>query len=215
MGYTFCLGVGVLQTSFGFNGNTVITPVFQAKFGWTDDETIFNNTLISTSSIIGMMVGSLVGGKTITIGRRKAAIYVEILAIVGAGISLVRTVPTICLGRFLYSVTAGHTNIIMGKSIDETLPSELSGKFGTFLNTYICVGVMGCFFLGALLPTDEADYVNDEMWRVIYAFPILIAIIQITLFLFIFKEEPIAYSIAMGRDDEAKRLMRRVYKKSD
>ena len=115
MGYTFCLGVGVLQTSFGFNGNTVITPVFQAKFGWTDDETIFNNTLISTSSIIGMMVGSLVGGKTITIGRRKAAIYVEILAIVGAGISLVRTVPTICLGRFLYSVTAGHTNIIMGK----------------------------------------------------------------------------------------------------
>ena len=74
---------------------------------------------------------------------------------------------------------------------------------------------MGCFFLGALLPTDEADYVNDEMWRVIYAFPILIAIIQITLFLFIFKEEPIAYSIAMGRDDEAKRLMRRVYKKSD
>ena len=75
IGYTFCLGIGVLQTAFSLNGNTVVTPIFQAKFGWSDQETIFNNTLISTSAIVGMALGSLVGGKTVTIGRRKAGIY--------------------------------------------------------------------------------------------------------------------------------------------
>ena len=131
----------------------------------------------------------------------------------GAAITLVRTVPTICVGRFLYSVTAGHMNIIMGKAIDETLPVSISGKFGTLTNTYICFGVMGIFFLGVLIPEDPDEYVNDEMWRLIYAMPIFIAIIQIVLFLFVFKEEPIAYSIGMERYDEAEKLMRRVYKR--
>ena len=56
---------------------------------------------------------------------------------------------------------------------------------------------------------------NDEMWRVIYAMPILIAIIQILLFVCVFKEEPIAYAIGMERNEEAQRLMRRVYKKAE
>ena len=160
-----------------------------------------------------MTLGSLIGGKTVTIGRRRTAIYLELLAIVGAVITLVRTVPTICLGKFLYGVTAGHTNIVMGKSIDETLPIAISGQFGTLTNTYICVGIMICFFLGALLPKDEADYADDEMWRVIYAMPIFIAIVQILLFVFIYREEPIAYCISLGRDNEAKRLMHRLYKR--
>ena len=103
----------------------------------------------------------------------------------------------------------------MGKSIDETLPIAISGKFGTLLNTYICVGVAGCLFLGALLPSDKADYGKDEMWRVIYAFPIFIGILQIVLFHFFFKQEPTVYCISMGRDDEAKTMMHRVYKKAD
>ena len=42
--------------------------------------------------------------------------------------------------------------------------------------------------------------------------PIFIAILQIVLFLAVYKEEPIAYSIGMERYEEAERLMRRVYK---
>ena len=162
-----------------------------------------------------MALGSLLGGKTVQIGRRKAGIYMQILAIFGAGITLERTIPTICFGRFLYSIAAGHLNIIMGKSIDETLPISISGKFGTLTNTYICIGVMGSLFLGVLIPEDPEDYVNDEMWRVIYAMPIFIAILQIVLFLCVYKEEPIAYAIGMERYDEAERLMRRVYKASE
>ena len=61
----------------------------------------------------------------------------------------------ICIGRFLCGITAGHAIIIMSKSIDETVPSEISGKFGVQLNMYTCLGIMTSFFLGGILPTDK------------------------------------------------------------
>ena len=112
----------------------------------------------------------------------------------------------------MYGVTAGHANIIMGKSIDETIPTNISGQFGVLLNCYVCVGMMSSYFLGALLPTEESEFADDEMWRVIYAMPIAIAVIQILLFLTAFREEPVAYCVSLGKEDEAKKLMRRVYK---
>ena len=144
-----------------FTGNAVTTPVFVARFGWDEAETNFNNSLINTSAVLGLTLGSLIGGKTITIGRRKAAFYMQSIAIVGALLTQVLNVNTICLGRFLYGITAGHANIIMGKSIDETIPTNISGQFGVLLNCYVCVGMMSSYFLGALLPTEEAELADD------------------------------------------------------
>ena len=144
-----------------FTGNAVTTPIFAAKFGWDEAETNLNNSLINTSAVLGLTLGSLIGGKTITIGRRKAAFYLQSLAIVGALLTQIPDVRTICLGRFLYGVTAGHANIIMGKSIDETIPANISGQFGVLLNCYICVGMMSSYFLGALLPTEPSEFKDD------------------------------------------------------
>ena len=45
--------------------------------------------------------------------------------------------------------------------------------------------------------------------------PIIVAAIQICLLAFIFKEEPVDFCIGAGREEEAMRLMKRVYKKQD
>ena len=66
--------------------------------------------------------------------------------------------------------------------------------------------------MGALLPTDQSEFAADEMWRVIYGVPILIALVQIILFSIFFREEPVAYCISLGKDEEARRLLSRVYK---
>ena len=73
--YGFALGVGTWQTSWALVGNTQTTSIFEAKFEWSKDETKFYNSLISTSGVFGLFVGSMVGGKLISNGRRKAAIY--------------------------------------------------------------------------------------------------------------------------------------------
>ena len=108
-----------------------------------------------------MTLGTVVAGKTITIGRRKAAIIVQSIAFVGGLITLILSVPMICIGRFLYGFAAGHANIIMGKSLDETIPREIFGLFGPLTNTIIVIGIMLIWFLGLILPTDEADYEDD------------------------------------------------------
>ena len=101
------------------------------------------------------MIGALFGGKAIKIGRRKAAIYWQLLAILGAGITMIGTIPTLCLGRFLCGITAGILNNVMGKSLDETVPVEIFGQFGTLQNCYICLGFPMSYILGAILPTEE------------------------------------------------------------
>ncbi len=72
--YACALGVGVLQIPMVFTCNSLTPPIFAAKLGWSEDDTKFNNSLISTAGVIGMTIGSFLGGKTISIGRRKAAL---------------------------------------------------------------------------------------------------------------------------------------------
>lgn len=106
-------------------GNSQTTPIFEAKFEWDKDQTKFYNSLITTSGIVGNFVGALVGGRAISIGRRKAALYWQCLAIVGAGVTMIPHPLMFCLGRFLAGITAGIAGNVMGKSIDETIPAEV------------------------------------------------------------------------------------------
>ena len=66
-----------------------------------------------------------------------------------------------------------------------------------------------------MLPTEKDDMADDERWRIIYGVPALVAIIQMLLFLLALKEEPVAFSIADGREEEAKALLRKIYKSSN
>ena len=56
----------------------------------------------------------------------------------------------------MYGFAAGHLNIIMAKSINETVPASAKGQFGIFTNAYLRIGIMLLFFLGAILP-DEPE----------------------------------------------------------
>ena len=194
--------------------NTNLIPVFQAKFGWDDQEKVYYSTLISTIAVIGLSLGTLVGGKTMTIGRRRALIIMEVVAFVGGLITQVLDVRLICIGRFMYGLTAGHATIIMAKSVDETFPGELASRFGVITNAFNTIGIMLVFFLsGAVVPKDASNYSTNETWRIIYALPCVIALAQIILFLFVFKQEPIRFCVANDREAEAKAFMRKVYKK--
>jgi hypothetical protein len=71
---------------------------------------------------------------------------------------------------------------------------------------------MTVMLMGAILPEDEADYMDDKNWRIIFAMPGVFAVAQILLFLTVFRQEPITYCIANGKDSEALQLIKRVYK---
>ena len=120
--YVLCNGIGVFYSSFALAGNTQTTTIFEAKFGWSEDETILFNTIISSSAIIGIFVGSQLGGHIIKNGRRKGAIIANIIGIAGAAISMVGTIPFLISSRLLVGIAAGVYNVAFCKMIVENMP---------------------------------------------------------------------------------------------
>ena len=127
--YVFCFALSTWHCSWALAGNSQTTYVFEAKFGWTEDETILNNTLISSSGIIGLTVGSFLGGSLLKLGRRRAVLIGQLIAIVGAAICMGVNVPYLCVGRILVGIAAGVSNVTYGKFIMENMPQALAAKF--------------------------------------------------------------------------------------
>ena len=215
--FTAFYGFGTWHVSWALAGNSQTTPVFEAKFGWTEDQTIVNNTIISSAGILGLTLGSFLGGYLIRIGRRKGAIVAQAIAILGAAITMIGTVAALTIGRVLVGTTAGCMIIIFGKSVVENMPETLAAKFAMFVNASLCLGYFPCYSMGAMLPDPKDFEANkqDELWRVIFLVPALIGVFEIVLLLLVFKEEPITYCICNDREDEALQHMRRVYRARD
>ena len=57
--------------------------------------------------MIGIGVGSIIGGTIIQIGKRKILVIFTIVAILGIGISLILSNTTIFIGRLIYGIASG------------------------------------------------------------------------------------------------------------
>lgn len=206
--YTIVMGLGTLQSSWTIAGNASTAPILITQFGWDKEEAVHFNSLINITAMLGMAIGSLVAGNSIVYGRRKTLIFWETVAIFACALTLVRTLPTICVGRFVLGVSAGMLNVACGKSIDETMPLNLIGAFGAITNFGINFGITWIMLLGFMLPPmeDTTQQETDQLWRIIFGLPGVIAIFHIILLLTIFKEEPIIFNISNGNLKEAQTL---------
>ena len=63
--FTCVIGLGNFQTGFAISGHNQTSPVIRAKFDWNREEATLYNTLISSAAILGVVIGSLLGGKFI------------------------------------------------------------------------------------------------------------------------------------------------------
>ena len=133
--------------------------------------------MINSSAILGLAIGSMTAGKAIALGRRRAGIIAEVAVIVASLITMVQTLQTICFGRFILGLAAGVLNIVMGKSLDETVPSQYSTLFGCMTNAFICTSVWLAMIMGLILPKEEEDFVADNKWRIVFGMPIVFAMI--------------------------------------
>ena len=117
------------------------------------------------------------------------------LVYLGTSISLIRTVATIIIGRFISGFAAGVLTTAMTKCIVETLPNHLAGTFGAATAISINFAGVICLVLGLTLPEDPAKYKDDQNWRIIYGFPYIFATMQLLLMVIVFKYEPVNFSI--------------------
>jgi len=159
--------------------------------------------LIANAAVLGVMIGSLISGPLIGMGRRKAILFCNLAAAVFTGLTLIETVPTILIGRLGIGICGGIANGCVGKSVVENVSSRLSGPIGSSLNVHVCIGGVIALLLGLTLPTEESEYDQDEFWRLNFAILFVFIAIQSCFYLFLFKYEPIDFSIKLGKDKDA------------
>lgn len=206
------VGLSVLHLGWAFMGNTQVAPVLIAKFGWNEDETRLYNSLIGNSSLLGLMIGSLFGGVLVTRGRRLTIMLMNSLIFIGASLTLVETLPTILVGRFVKGLAASVFQMASLKSLFETVPQKYYGVFASLTNIFLNFSGVFVIVLGMGVPTNKEDYVEDQMWRLSYAAPIVLSILQLTMLLTLFKYEPIDFSIQRDKDEQALKFIQLVLK---
>jgi len=173
--YILSMSWGTILVGWGILGNASCAPILIVQFGWDEEETKLYNSILSTIGLLGIMMGSIFGGPIITYGRRQAIFIMFFIMPIGVGLTLIRTLPTMVIGRFITGAVSSVYQMCNIKAVQETVPTAYRGVYGTTAGAFIAVGVFCVTVIGAItLPTDKDKYEDDKMWRITYGFPLVI-----------------------------------------
>ena len=128
------------------------------------------NTILQSSAVVGLGIGSLVGGTMMGNGKRRLVITYNYLALVASFLSLFagKTFWLLCISRFFHGYFTGILVNAAPKIIEETVPAHVMDKgFGISTNLFINVAVMSTLLLGVGLPPEE-KYATSNYWMIFY-----------------------------------------------
>lgn len=191
--------------------NNVI-PALRIQEDWSKDNDNQNITLLSSASIAGVALGSIIGGNLVQRGRRLAVLRFNIASIFACCFCIINNLAVICIGRFLYGFTSGVMLCATSKMMEETIPSSLMNKgYGASTNFFVNLNIMISLLFGLGMPTSDEGLGSTNFWRVIYLFPVPINAIVIILTLFVYKEDSLEFLIKNGKQEKAMDIIHKIY----
>ena len=165
--------------------------------------------IVTTMVPLGASFGSLLGHPLAKLGRKRSLIYSNIFIATGCGISLILSLPTICIGRFLLGVAAGLFTTLVPLFINEISPLKYSGPLGALRQAIQNVGVLVSYLLGLGVPAHGSEEEKtSNYWRIMFGLPIVFAILQVLLMTTCFAKETPKYLISKGNIREAKNTIK-------
>lgn len=115
-----------------------------------------NTTILCSSSVVGVTIGSMLGGKFIKNGRRRMIMIYSIIAIIGSLLSCAKDWEILIAGRVIYGFSSGIFFIAASKILSETVPTNILDKgYGVSTNLSINVFFVFGYGLGSWVPKTE------------------------------------------------------------
>ena len=134
------------------------------------------------------------------------------------------------LGKLLHGIFVTVVHVANVKMINETVPHDLIGPYGSLIAIEITTGYMLTCVFGVGFPEDDynpalprtgknlqaydADVAN-EFWRFMLAFPIFMNLIMLTVFFVSIRTDSIMFNLSKKDSESALYLIDRVYDKGE
>jgi len=104
------------------------------------------------------------------------------IGIVGCGLTMIKSVTLLCVGRVIYGYAGGIISVAANRMVDEYVPLQLFSTYSPIFSFSLNVGSLIATFSAVVLPKDKATHEElaaNESWRYIFGFPIVFFVIVI------------------------------------
>ena len=103
--------------------------------------------------MLGLAIGSVFAGSiTYKVGLKRSIILFNLFSLIGTCLKLVENYPVILIGRLIYGVAGGVLVFGMGKALNDTVPPEYAGIYGSMVNAGFCISISISNALAMLVP---------------------------------------------------------------
>lgn len=163
--------------------------------------------------MLGAGIGATTAGKIVQRGRRQAHFIACTIGIIGCGLQMVQTVPTLLVGRTLYGYAGGILSVASNRMVDEYVPLKLFSTCSPVFAVALNVGTLIATFTALMLPPETASLKqleNNTTWRYIFGFPIVLFLIVI-LGMLIFVKTDTPKFLLQTDEIEAEIAIRQIY----
>ena len=209
-----CLFASLGSFVFGYNVGVVNSTldVVASVFSWGDYKSILT-AIMAGSMPFGAMISSVFSGNLSNeIGTRRALMVSNLITLLGAVVTIIPFTITFGIGRFISGLSVGIYATLVPLYINETAPTEMSGKMGTLVQIQITSGILVAYAFALVLPT--GNYTSNSLtnwWMAMFGFQAVFSMGQFLLFLCVYKLETPVWLFARNLRESALESLKQVY----
>jgi len=182
---------------------------------------VISDTLINfmTSFVpLGAGIGALSAGKIASsIGRRKAMLLMDFIAVIGTGLTVITEPHSMVFGRLIQGFCVGANSSLVPLYISEVSPSEISGSLGTANQLLICIGVLVAPLIGLGMPSFPAktySFSDSKYYKILLGFAAFAPVFRLLLSAITFTHETPKYLVQLSKDEDARVVLEKFYSHS-
>ena len=175
------------------------------------DKDLFNS-IVSGLVPFGGLFGNVLSGFLQNKGRRLTMILISWLFTISVGVSMIFDMYALFIARFLMGIAVGGYTTTVPLIISEISPITLLGMLSSFIQIQANLGSTIAFIFAFAAPySDDSDMKTNGNWRLIFAIPAIFSIIQLILFLVIFRYDTPKYYKIKGDEKNYHIIMSKLY----
>jgi len=94
-------------------------------------------------------------------GKWSLLMAMNVLMVLGSVLTLIDNMYVISVGRTIIGLSMGGFSVYSPNFINDTVPTELKGPLGGFINSGVAIGILIPALLGLWIPDNPAEEVNS------------------------------------------------------